>query len=93
MSLFVLFCIDKQDALELRLANREAHIAYVRAGDRVKLGGPLTDDAGAMIGSMLIVEAADRAEVEAFAAGDPYSVAGLFERVEITPFKATLGQL
>ena len=46
-----------------------------------------SEDGEAMIGSVLIIEAADRAEAEAFAAGDPYAKAGLFESVTIKPFK------
>jgi uncharacterized protein YciI len=94
MPLFTLTCLDKPDALEARMAAREAHLAYVRgAGGKVKLGGPFTDDDGAMIGSLIIIEAADRAEAEAFAAGDPYGKAGVFASVEIRPFKLTLGTL
>jgi uncharacterized protein YciI len=39
------------------------------------------------------MEAAGIAEVEAFSAGDPYTKAGLWERVDIKPFKATIGSL
>jgi hypothetical protein len=46
-----------------------------------------------MAGSMLIIEVADRAAAEAFAASDPYAVAGLFERVEIRAWRATVGAL
>ncbi|MCW5698142.1 MAG: YciI family protein [Bauldia sp.] len=75
------------------MANREAHLAYVRSkAEVVKLGGPMTDDAGDMAGSLLILDVADRAAVEAFTAADPYSLAGLFERVEIRPIRITLGQ-
>ena len=92
MPQFILTCIDKPDSTEVRMGAREAHLAYVRARlDQVKLGGPLLDDAGQMIGSMLILEAPDRAAVEAFAKDDPYGLAGLFDRVEIQPFRVTVG--
>ena len=93
MPLFVLTCTDKANALETRMAAREAHLAYVRGNPAVKLGGPFLDDAGAMAGSMLIIEAEDMAAAKAFSAADPYAQAGLFERVEIRAFKATLGEL
>ena len=38
-------------------------------------------------GSLLILDVADRAEAEAFAAGDPYAKAGLFESAVIRPFR------
>ena len=94
MPLFVLNCLDKPDSLALRMATREAHLAYVRPQlDKLKLGGPFLDEAGDMAGSLMIVDVADRAAAEAFSANDPYTKAGLWQRVEITPFRVTLGQL
>jgi uncharacterized protein YciI len=46
-----------------------------------------------MCGSMLIVEAADLAAAKAFSAADPYTTAGLFESVEIRPFRVVTGAL
>lgn len=92
MPQFILTCRDKPNSLDVRMATREAHLAYVRERiDQVKLGGPLLDDAGNMIGSMLILETADRAAAEAFAAGDPYGLAGLFESVDLQPYRVTVG--
>ena len=76
------------------MANRPAHLAYL--ADRaamVKLAGPLLDDQDAVIGSLLIVEAPDRAAAEAFAAGDPYQVAGVFQSVEARAWRVTVGAL
>ena len=94
MALFILTCIDKPGALDIRMATREAHLAYVRERmDMVKLAGPRLTDDGQMAGSMLILEVADKAAAQAFADGDPYGAAGLFERVELTPFRVTIGSL
>ena len=94
MPLFVLACYDKPNALALRLATREAHLAHVRAHmEGLKVAGPLLDEAGEMAGSMFIFEAEDAASVRAFNAADPYQTAGLFERCELRGFRATLGQL
>ena len=93
MPLFVLTCIDRPNALPVRMGAREAHLAYVRERlGQVKLGGPLLDDNGDMAGSLLILEVEDRAAAEAFSRDDPYALAGLFERVEIRPFRITVGQ-
>ncbi len=92
MALFILTCTDKPGALDLRLATREAHLAFLR--DRmpmIKVGGPLLDDAGAMVGSLLVIEADSAAEVEAFAAADPYQTAGLFDQVSVRPWRVTVG--
>ncbi|HKR88354.1 MAG TPA: YciI family protein [Phenylobacterium sp.] len=93
MPLFILIATDKPNALELRVATRQAHIDYVRDSGLVKIAGPLLDDAGGMAGSMLLIEAEDLAAAQAFAAADPYALAGLFEKVELRPFKLTLGGL
>lgn len=90
--LYLLYCVDKPNALDLRLANREDHLAYAAGfADKMKVAGPMLDDEGDMAGSMLIFDMDSKAEVEAFAAGDPYYKAGLFERVEIRRFNQSLG--
>lgn len=94
MALYALFCLDKPDALQVRLGAREAHLAYVRERiAQVKLAGPLLSDDGEMAGSLLILDVADRAAAEAFNAGDPYTQAGLWQSVAIKEFKASIGQL
>jgi hypothetical protein len=40
-----------------------------------------------MTGSVLMLDLADRAAADAFAEGDPYARAGLFESVVIRPWK------
>jgi uncharacterized protein len=94
MALFVLTGFDHPGALDKRLAARPDHLAYLeRRAAMVKLAGPLLGADDQVIGSLLIVEAESRAEVEAFAAGDPYGMAGLFERVEIRGFRVSVGAL
>ena len=94
MPLFMLACFDKPNSLDLRMATREAHLAYVRENVAlVKVAGPMLDDAEALAGSLFILEAEDRAAVEAFHAADPYQQAGLFGQVEIRGFRASIGQL
>lgn len=89
---FVLYCVDKAGHGHLRTENRPAHVDYLKSNlDRLMLAGPMTSDDGTtMLGSVLIIEAADRAAAEAFAAGDPYAKAGLFESVTIKAFKKVL---
>ena len=94
MPLFMLACFDKPNSLPLRMATREAHLAY--AGEHasmIKVAGPMLDDAEGMAGSLFILEAPDRAAVQAFNAADPYQQAGLFGQVEIRGFRASIGQL
>jgi len=87
--LFVLSAIDKPDALQLRMATRQAHFDYAMGSDVVKLGGPFLDANGDMAGSMIIFEAADMEAAKRWHANDPYTKAGLFASSEIRPWKAT----
>jgi hypothetical protein len=94
MAMFVLMGVDHPGALDKRMAAREAHLAYVREhAALVKVAGPLLDEAGQMAGSMFVIEAPDKAAVEAFSANDPYRLAGVFERVEIHAWRVTVGAL
>ena len=94
MPLFVISWRDKPDSLALRMATREAHLAYAASlGDRVKLGGPYLGDDGQMIGSLMIFEADDLAQAQALHDNDPYKLAGLFDASQITPWRVTLNSL
>ncbi|WP_114394711.1 YciI family protein [Oleisolibacter albus] len=91
---FVLECLDKPGALDIRLANRPAHLAYLEARlDTLIVAGPLlADDGKTPVGSLLILDLETRAEAEAFAAADPYAQAGLFERVSIRAYRKVFPQ-
>jgi uncharacterized protein YciI len=88
---FVLHAFDKAGALEKRLANYDAHKAFLADTSShdisMIMSGPLVaDDGKTMIGSLMILEAPDRAAVEAFNHADPFRGAGIWERVVITAF-------
>jgi uncharacterized protein YciI len=55
------------------------------------VGGPLLNDTDPPGGSLLVIDAAARSAADAFAAGDPYGKAGVFEKVEIRSWRAALG--
>jgi uncharacterized protein YciI len=88
---YVLICKDAPGKLAVRKANREAHLAYAADSGVVSLGGPLLDEAGEMAGSMIVLDVETRAAAKAFAAGDPYAKAGLFESVEIMAWRRAIG--
>jgi uncharacterized protein YciI len=93
MPLFVISFLDKPDSHALRGANREEHLAYMAASGRVRLGGPYLDDQERPIGSLLIIEAADEAEVRAFMKDEPYNRAGRIPAFEVRAWRYTAGQL
>ena len=90
--MFMVHCKDKPGHLQTRLDNRAAHLDYARSvGAKLVIGGPLlSDDGQTMIGSMLVYDTDDRAELDAFLAGDPYGKAGLFESVTVLRYKKVL---
>jgi uncharacterized protein YciI len=88
---FVLHAFDKAGAPETRLANYHAHKAFLADtsahGVSMIMSGPLVaDDGNTMIGSLMILEAPDRATVETFNRADPFHAAGIWEKVNITAF-------
>lgn len=89
--LYAVICDDKPGGLELRKANRAAHLDYLKATGVVAQAGPFLDAGGAMVGSLLILDVPDAAAAEAWAAGDPYAAAGLFAKVEIRPWNRVIG--
>jgi hypothetical protein len=91
--LFVVIAIDKENALPLRLATREAHFAYARDTGVIKLGGPFLDANGEMRGSLIIFEADNLAAAKAWHANDPYVKAGVFASFEVRPWKATFNPI
>ena len=91
---FVIHALDKPDREPLRLENRLKHVAYLKEQEDVTImlaGPPLSDDGDHSIGSVLVVDAADRETVEKFATNDPYRKAGLFKQVSITHWVKTMG--
>lgn len=89
--LFALVAKDKEGALDIRKANREDHLAYLKAsGEGVAQAGPLLNEGGEMIGSLIILDMANVDAARAWAEGDPYGKAGLFASVEIIAWKKVI---
>ena len=92
MALFHVMALDKPGALDLRLENRAAHLEWAKAAsDTVRMAGPLlADDGESFIGSVFLIEAESEEALKAFQADDPYVKAGLFQTVDIRPFKLVI---
>ncbi len=88
---FAIHCIDKPLQQDLRAATRPTHLAYIESAlDQIVVAGPLLDDEGAPIGSMLLMEFPDRRSAVSFAADDPYAKAGLFASIAVTAWRQVL---
>jgi uncharacterized protein len=88
MALYAFRGLDKPDGLDLRKATRSAHLEWIDGfSARVKLAGPLLSaDGGALIGSLIVLEADSLADATALFAADPYAKAGLWAHTDLTPF-------
>jgi uncharacterized protein len=94
MPYFSVYAHDNPGMRAQRLELRPSHRARLRAHDHpvaIHVAGPLLSTDGEMVGSMFVIEAAERAAVERFMAGDPYVEAGLYRRCEIFEFAWGLG--
>ncbi len=91
--LFVLYCLDHPGKKDIRSATRGAHLEYIEvSGDLVRAAGPLiADDGETMVGSLFVVEAANKAKAELWNRNDPYMKAGLFQHVEVRQWKWLIG--
>ncbi|NJN05232.1 MAG: YciI family protein [Rhodobacteraceae bacterium] len=91
--LFVMFCIDRPGAEEKRKQALPGHIEYLATNPiKIVMSGPLVSDDGAkIIGSLFLLDAANRAEVEQFQRADPLYNAGIWEMVEVRAFNKRLG--
>ena len=88
--LYVLICTDKKNSEALRKEVRPDHLDYLDDFE-IKLAGPmLDDDQTTMIGSIILIECNNREEAEAFAAKDPYNLAGRFENVHNSAFRQAI---
>lgn len=90
--LFVFHCVDKPDHQAVRAEHRRHHLEHLsKIRNQVICAGPtLSDDGETMTGSLLILDFPDRAAAEGFLHRDPYYKAGLFQSVEVMPWKKVM---
>ena len=81
---------DKDGALQTRLDNRDAHLAYIADTGVVAMAGPFLQD-DQMCGSLIILDVDDMAAAKEWAENDPYAKAGLFQSVEMKVWKKVVG--
>ncbi|CAJ0774083.1 hypothetical protein LMG18090_00283 [Ralstonia mannitolilytica] len=86
---FFIETFDKPGTAELRLRERDRHLAFLERHRALLLacGAKLNDDGSNAGGGVYVVDVNTRAEAERFIAEDPYALAGLFERVHITRWR------
>jgi uncharacterized protein len=90
--LYVVHAYDYTDAnaLDRRMAARPSHFEGAR---RLKelghfvVAGALLDPNGKMIGSMMLLDFADEAQLNDWLSWEPYIQQGIWERYDIKPFR------
>lgn len=93
---YAILAQDRADSLNARLAARPAHLDRLRQlqdAGRLLLAGPHpaidSEDPGTagFTGSLIVAEFPDLEAARAWAAGDPYVAAGVFEDISVKPFR------
>jgi uncharacterized protein YciI len=97
--LYAIIGYDCEDSLEKRLSARPAHIerlTVLKQEGRLFAAGPFPaidgEDPGCagFTGSLIIAEFESLQDAQAWADADPYRHAGVYERIEVKPYKKVL---
>jgi uncharacterized protein YciI len=93
---FVIIARDGIDpeALTRRQAARPAHLEGIRPfieRGNILIGGAILDEVGNMVGSVLVADFPTREELDAWLAGDPYVTDGVWQDVEVRPYRVAVG--
>src|ERR1700691_4067451 len=94
--LFVVHALDKTDILPTRAKHYRAHRIHLdqaenHAVDVVTAGTLVADDGETPVGSVFVIDAKDRAAVDAFTRSDPYNVNGVWEHVAVHAYNRKRG--
>lgn len=83
---FALICRDAPDARDRRLAIRPAHFEGLKRERRdgyILEGGAILNEAGEMVGSVVLCRFPDRAALDAYLAREPYVQGKVWGEIEI----------
>lgn len=89
---FSILIYDEPDSAGLRDEYRKAHLDYLKTFDAQTLfAGPFTaDDESADLGSLRLIDLADRAAAEKHIADEPFVISGVQKRWSVHPWKPGL---
>ena len=93
---FVVHAIDKSGILPIRAKHYRDHRIHLDGAeehgvDVVTAGTLVADDGETPVGSIFVIDAANRAAVDAFTRSDPYHVNGVWEHVDIHGYNKKRG--
>lgn len=81
---FLIRAYDGAGKLDKRMEVRPKHLeGMTKLSDHIISAGGLLDDEGKMKGSALIMDFPSRKELDDYLAGEPYVLAGVWEKIEV----------
>lgn len=88
MSQFIIIAYDGKDeaALQRRMDARDAHLSLVqelKASGNALAGIAIADDAGTMIGSVMVMDFPSRADCDAWLAREPYVAQRVWQDITV----------
>lgn len=94
--LFIVYATDRPGIMPTRAKFYRAHRVHLDEAEKhrvdvVTAGTLVGDDGETPCGSIFVVDAADRASVDAFTRSDPYHVNGVWEDVRIHRYNKKRG--
>lgn len=96
---YVIYSQDRENSLQARLQARAEHLARLQElllQGRLLLAGPRpaidSEDPGpaGFQGSLVVARFDSLLDAQAWAQADPYMAAGVYQRVEVSPFKRVM---
>lgn len=88
---FFIKAYDGEGMLAKRMEVRPRHLEGMKAlGKQIIVAGGLLDEEGRMKGSALVMEFPDRAALDAYLAGEPYVVEGVWQKIEVETMNVVL---
>jgi uncharacterized protein YciI len=94
--LFVIHATDKKGAMPVRAHFYRPHRQHLDEAEKfhvdvITAGTLVGDDGETPCGSVFVIDAKDRAAVDAFVRSDPYQVNGVWDRVQIHGYNKKRG--
>jgi uncharacterized protein YciI len=94
--LYVVHATDKHDILPTRAKHYRDHRVHLDDAEKhgvdvLTAGTLVADDGETPVGSVFVIDATDRATVDAFTRSDPYHVNGVWETVQIHGYNRKRG--
>ena len=77
-----------------RQAVRPSHLEGIQPlvdAGIILMGGAILDAAGAMVGSVILADFPSREELDSWLDHDPYVTGGVWQQVEVVPFRVAVG--